>query len=158
MVETISAYCSIFGFIISVVTLFFAFFIDKKIHSVEKDILFNTRVPALTNNLRQHHSQLSKDLGSSNERKIRETLSLCRTAIEDIYPKLPEHLSKEGITINKKLKKQYKSNFEFQTEKPANWQFWIKFTTINNLWESYDSLNSLITKIDNLKKDRKIIR
>ena len=158
MLDTISAICSIFGFIISIATFGYAFLIEKKVRSFEKNVLFNTRVPILTSNLKLLNSQLSKDLRDKNERSIKETINLCKTVIEDINPKLSGDLNKQGIKIRKLLKKQYKSLFQLENEEIPKWKFWIRITTIDNLWESYDNLNSLITRIDNLKKDKKIIQ
>jgi hypothetical protein len=153
----ISDISSILGLLLTICTLIYALLIDRRVKNFEKSVLFNTRIPILTIILKQHHSQLSKDLNAKDERKIRETINLCRTIVEDINPKLPTSLSRQGNKLKRKLKKQYIAIFELENEKTIKWKFWITVITMNKLWVSYDSLNSLITRIDNLQKDKKII-
>ncbi len=83
---------------------------------------------------------------------------MCKTVVEDINPKLPNELKRQGIKIKRALKIQYRSDFQLENKKTTNWKFWINVVTLDDLWESYDNLNSLITKIDNSQKDKKIIR
>lgn len=82
---------------------------------------------------------------------------MCKTIIEDINPKLSGELGRKATKINKDLNKQYKSIFQFEKKKPTNLKFWVTVTTLDDLWASYDNLDSLITRIDNLKEDQKII-
>jgi hypothetical protein len=156
MLNTISNYCSVLGFVVSVLTFGYAFFIEKRVRDFEKKVLFNTRVPILTNDLKQYNFQLSTDLGTKNERRIRETINLCKTIIEDINPKLAGELEKQCSKIKKTLIKQYKSDFQLDNKKAINWKFWVSVITLDDLWESYDKLDSLITRIDNFKEDQKI--
>jgi hypothetical protein len=157
MLDKISAYCSIAGLFISLGTFAFAVFIERRIRAFERKVLFNTRIPILVKNLKQHSSQLLKNLDAKSERNIRETLNLCRTIIEDINPKLSGDLRTQGIKIKKTLTRQYKSDFQLENQKIVTWKFWIRVVTLDNLWESYDNLDSLITRIDNLRKDKRTI-
>jgi hypothetical protein len=117
MLNIISDYCSVFGFVVSILTFGYAFFIEKRVREFEQKVLFNTRVPILANNLSQHNSQLYKEIDAKNERRIRETVNLCKTVIEDINPKLPNELGKQGTKIKKTLKKQYRSDFQLENKK-----------------------------------------
>ena len=154
----ISDCCSILGFAFSLGTLIYAFFIDRKIKAFEKAVFFNTRVPVLIDDLKEYHSQLFRDLGTQNERKIKESINYCKTIVEVVSPKLPKELSKSSIKIKKSLEKQYRSTFQLKNKKITGRRFWITITTLDDLWTSYNDLNSLITKIDYLKEDKKIIR
>jgi hypothetical protein len=155
--DELGDYCSIAGFIISLLTLGYAFFIEKRVRSFEKKVLFNTRVPVLLNNLKEYHSELSQGLGAKNERSIRKTLNLCKTVIEEINPKLPGDLNGRGVKILRTLTRQYKSDFQLKKEIIHKTNFWTTVSTLKDLDNTYDDINSFITKIDNLIKDKEII-
>ena len=156
MLDKVSAYCSILGLGISIVTLLCALFINKKLKNFEKGVLFNNRVPQLLNDLAKHHSALNISLRSQDERKIKEAINACKTVIESINPKLPNDLKKQGIQIERILKKQYKS---FQIAKAGfNWKIWRTIYSLEDIDTSYIDLNSFMTKIDYLKQDKDTIR
>jgi len=157
MLNIISNYCSVLGFIISLGTFVYAIFIEKRVRNFEKTVLFNTRIPILIDDLKRHTSELLRDLSTQNEKKIKQSLNFCKTIVEVITPKLPNELSKSSAKVKKSLEKQYQSTFQLKNKKITNRKFWITITTVDDLWTSYNDLNSLITKIDYLKEDKKII-
>ncbi|MGB3723865.1 MAG: hypothetical protein WA979_13750, partial [Pacificimonas sp.] len=54
----VGSYCSIFGLLISLATLAYAFGIERKITKLKRQFLFNTRVSSILSSLKGENTKL----------------------------------------------------------------------------------------------------
>lgn len=155
-----SNYCSIGGgFIVG--TLIYAFFIERKISYLKKDVLFNTRVESLVDDLHESSNKLPNLLSDfqSNGNQIKTTLGECSAHLESIIPKLPNSDAKEYNELLTKLKTIIKTEFAKNGDEPSKWyEIWENYKYTNqDIWNILTDLYICVNRLKNLQKDKNII-
>ncbi len=155
----VADYLTIVGFIVSIGTLMFTIFINRKISRLREKILFDSRIPNLLEQLSKSNSNL---LGiwqnfEQSKWKVKQDIKEQIVIIRSIHKKLGKS---ESGTLRKTLKQleltknSYLHNKDRQ-KKPLSAIFKKKrMISKEDIWICYEDVSALITEINNLIEDR----
>ena len=161
MIDCIANWSSIIGLVISLATLIYAFFIDKKVKLIKRKVLFNTRVEPLLKDLGDFSNNIKNLYGDfdNNKKELKVEIVKCKVHLESILSKIPNENQSEFKLQIKQLKKIQKSTLG---DRPENYKKrWLKKNTIfkskDDIWEIYVGLIESVNRLNNLIKDKNII-
>lgn len=159
LLSDIGSWCSIFGLLLSVVTIIYAQLIKKSVSDIQHRVLYNIRLSEYLENLRNANYEYSilinKDSVDNNE--IREKLKILETTIKlllKIIPKDQQRMCRECLY---RVSKQYSGRLAL-TKKEMDTKKWLfSYVSIDDLKITYIEISALITTLTNLKIDKDII-
>lgn len=154
------SWSSVIGLLISIVTLFIAKTIKSRVESVKKEVMFNTRISPLLDDLENYITAifvLYKNFDSSED-KIKHQLALCKGQLESIILKIPDAQRTDIDSLVKELKLIPKTKFSEKSDTMNRSIFKRKiYTSKTDVWKLYTDLSVVSKKLNNLVKDKSII-
>lgn len=163
-INEIGSYASIIGTLLSIVTLFFAYFINDKVKSVENRLLFSTRVPTHLDKLKKSSKKFKGLLlnfeNASTKIEIHSEITSIYSTLNIICEKLKESNISELEEIRKQLKKVEKGKL---VDIKSSSRFWdnllnrpIDFDK-SDMWLVYREVTKFIDIVDTKIIDRKTL-
>ena len=157
----IGSYSSIIGLIATLATLAYAFFIDKKIAKLRKQVLFSTRVLPILKELKARNSKFEKLIGKDykfRENEIKEVLILCKVSLDSLKSKMPFNSQVPLKNLIKKINSVTNAEFVY-SKKGTSFQLFRKSQLDeDDLWNLYRDILYQIKITNELVEDRKIMR
>ena len=159
LLNNIATWCSIAGFIISLVTLWYAKLIKTAVKKAETKALFNTMSSSVLEQLRKLNTELASLLQTNDEQKIKNVLNKLKTQLIILLRYIPNDFNNECFKTRDKVEYQYKSIIIFNKNTPRKKIFILfkKETNINDLWDTYNSINAIIDYITKYKHEKNIV-
>ncbi|KAA6333363.1 hypothetical protein EZS27_018213 [termite gut metagenome] len=149
--------CSILGLIVSIVTIILVGSINKNIKTVEKKVLFNTRSEDHIFDLRKLKDEYSNSLRNWEDYiSIKSVLKRINTKSNLLLKIIPHELRKDCNSLIIKTNQQYRT----LAKREGKWYNFYKKPVSQKelLWETYDSIDAFINKIDSYKSDKDIVK
>ena len=159
LLSDIGSWCSIFGLLLSVVTIIYSQLIQKSVSDIQQRVLYNIRLREYLENLRNANYEYSilinKDSVDNNE--IREKLKILETTIKLLLKIIPKDQQRMCRKCLYRVSKQYSGRLAL-TKKEMDTKKWLfSYVSIDDLKITYIEISALITTLTNLKIDKDII-
>lgn len=141
----ISAWCSIIGLIISVITLILAGTISHAVNKQRKTLIFNIRLPEHSSSLKEICSRYLDIHDKINQpTNIRDLLYKIKTKLELLKNGAPDSVTRDINRTIKKINKYYQCS-NYTTNKKNG-----KQVNTDDLFTVYTETHGIITKLDEL--------
>ena len=159
----IGSYCSILGLGVSLITLTYAFWIDRKIAKLKRQFLFNTRASSILKDLKEGNTILLGLLGRdyvSKKDDIKRVLISCRALLDSLALKVPTENKLALNRLAKRIKLITDAEFGATSGRPRvlGRIFGKDRRDESDLWKTYRDITYQIRVIENLAEDKKVIQ
>lgn len=158
-------YSEFLGLFITLGTLAYSFFIERKIRKIERRILFDNNLAGTLKDLIKANSEISNCLSKYKEsvKALRKEILICETVLRNIRKQVHQEERKAATKILAKIHrvKIYRLDIEPKQDEPF-FLSWFRPTpciTENDLWDIYSSSNALVRQLEySIKNNKKISR
>ena len=153
----------IVGFIITIISLVVALFVNSELSKLKLSYIFDTRIKGQLKSLRNVAGNLNKLTNEYdvNRNEIKTELRKCTSELNDLKDKLGNWERKKSKRLIRFIDQRLEKPFEIKKDDKNAFRIFFKkypyrlfITTYDDIWEIYGRLYEIISQVENIKKNK----